>query len=88
MDTGNIKYLLWYICYRALCTIVPGGLTVSAYRLASNSIQEKQVDRYLAMLDHYYSFVSEYPDSKRIKELERMAKDARNFLDKNRKTEE
>ena len=62
--------------------------TVSAYRLASNSIQEKQVDRYLAMLDHYYSFVSEYPDSKRIKELERMAKDARNFLDKNRKTEE
>ena len=62
--------------------------TVSAYRLAANSVESKQVDRYLAMLDHYYSFIGEYPESKRVKELERMAKDARNFLDKNRKTTE
>ncbi|MBO5855655.1 MAG: outer membrane protein assembly factor BamD [Alistipes sp.] len=60
--------------------------TVSAYRLAENSIESKQLDRYLAMLDHYYSYLAEYPESKRLKELERMAKDARNFIDKNRKT--
>ena len=47
----------------------------------------KQVDRYLAMLDHYYSFIAEFPESKHSKEMERMAKDARNFLDKNRSTE-
>ena len=57
---------------------------VSAYRLAANSIESKQVDRYLSMLDLYYSFIAEYPESKHVKELARMAKDARNFLDKNR----
>lgn len=61
--------------------------TVSAYRLAENSVQSKQVDRYLALLDHYYSFIAEFPESKHTKEMERMAKDARNFLDKNRSTE-
>lgn len=62
--------------------------TVSAYRLASNSVEAKQLDRYLAMLDHYYSFIGEYPESKHSKELGRMAKDARNYIDKNRKTED
>ena len=60
---------------------------VSAYRLASNSVESKQLDRYLDMLDHYYTFLSEFPDSKRVKELERMAKEARNFIDKNRNTD-
>ena len=59
---------------------------VSAYRLAANSIESKQVDRYIAMLDHYYSFLSEFPESKHLREIERMAKDARNFIDRNRKT--
>ena len=59
---------------------------VSAYRLAANSVEHKQVDRYIAMLDHYYSFLSEFPESKHLKEIERMAKDARNFIDRNRKT--
>jgi outer membrane protein assembly factor BamD len=60
--------------------------TVSAYRLAENSVESKQLDRYLAMVDNYYSFLAEYPESKHLKELERMAKSARNFIDKNRKT--
>lgn len=62
--------------------------TVAAYRLAENSVESKQLDRYLAMLDHYYSFLAEYPESKHIKELERMAKASRNFIDKNRTTED
>lgn len=62
--------------------------TVSAYRLAENSVESKQLDRYLAMLDHYYSFIGEFPESKHTKELARMAKDARNYIDKNRKTED
>ena len=61
--------------------------TVSAYRLAENSVESKQLDRYLAMLDSYYSFLAEYPESKQIKEMERMAKNARNFIDKHRTTD-
>lgn len=62
-------------------------MTVSAYKLAENSVSSKQLDRYLDMLDHYYTFIAEYPEAtSRIKELERMAKNARNFIDKNRKT--
>ena len=59
---------------------------VSAYRLAANSVENKQIDRYIAMLDHYYSFLSEFPESKHLKEIERMAKDARNFIDRHRTT--
>lgn len=62
-------------------------MTLSAYRLAENSVESKQEDRYLAMLDAYYSFVAEYPESKHIKELDRMAKAGRNFLDKSQNTE-
>ena len=63
-------------------------MTVSAYRLADNSVESKQVDRFLAMIDAYYSFIAEYPDSKHIKELDRMAKAAKTFLDKQQNTQE
>ena len=63
-------------------------MTVSAYRLADNSVEAKQVDRFLSMIDAYYSFVAEYPNSKHLRELERMAKTARTFLDKQQNTQE
>ena len=37
------------------------------------------------MLDSYLSFKEEYPESKHIKELERMAQHARDYLDRNNK---
>lgn len=58
-------------------------IAVSNYRLAHNSIEDKQGERYLAMLDSYYSFINEYPESKRRKELERYTKEAKDYLDKN-----
>ena len=57
----------------------------ASYRFASNSIASKQTDRYLAMLDSYLSFKEEYPKSKHIKEVDRMAKQARDYLDRNNK---
>ena len=57
----------------------------SGHKLAQNSVASKQADRYLSMLDSYYSFVAEYPQSDYIKELERMASDAKNYLDSNNK---
>ncbi len=59
----------------------------SSYRFASNSIAEKQTDRYLAMLDSYLSFKEEFPESKYMKDVERMAKHARDFLARKNKAE-
>ena len=59
-------------------------IVVSNYRLAHDSVAEKQADRYMAMLDSYYSFIEEYPNSEHIKELERYFKEAKDFIDKNK----
>lgn len=58
-------------------------IVVSNYRLAHNSIESKQAERYLSMLDSYYSFIEEFPESKHRKEVERYVKEAKNFSDKN-----
>lgn len=60
----------------------------SSYQLASNSVASKQTDRYLAMMDSYLSFREEFPESKHIKEAERMAKQARDYLDQHVTEEE
>ncbi len=57
----------------------------ASYRFASNSIADKQTDRYLAMLDSYLSFKEEFPESSHIRELDRMAQHARDYLDRNNK---
>ena len=57
----------------------------SGYELAHNSVESKQADRYLSMLDSYYSYMSEYPDSKHLRELGRFAKEAKDYMDKNNK---
>lgn len=58
-------------------------IAVSNYRLAHNSVEDKQGDRYLNVLDSYYSFINEFPESKHRKELERYTKEAKDYLDKN-----
>lgn len=58
-------------------------IAVSNYRLAHNSVEDKQGERYLDLLDSYYSFINEFPESKRRKELERYTKEAKDYLDKN-----
>ena len=58
-------------------------IAVSNYRLAHNSIESKQAERYLSLLDSYYSFIEEFPESKRRKELERYVKEAKDYIDKN-----
>ncbi len=60
----------------------------ASYRLASNSVEAKQTDRYLQMLDSALSFREEFPESSRLKEVERMVEKARNFLDRNKKDDE
>ena len=59
-------------------------IVVSNFRLAENSVVTKQADRYLATLDSYYTFIEEYPESKYKRELDRYAKAAKDFIDKNK----
>lgn len=56
----------------------------AGYHFASNSIEEKQTDRYLQMLDSYLSFKEEFPQSAHLKELDRMAKHAKDYLARNK----
>lgn len=57
-------------------------------KLAENSVRDKQTDRYLSMLDSYYSFVAEFPESEYLREVERLAQHAKNYLERNKKNEE
>ncbi|MFI3318820.1 MAG: outer membrane protein assembly factor BamD [Rikenellaceae bacterium] len=54
----------------------------SGYELAKNSITSIQADRFLTMLDTYYTFVAEFPESEFMPEVERMAKDTKKFLER------
>jgi outer membrane protein assembly factor BamD len=56
-------------------------LTVkSAFLLAENSVENLQKDRYLTTMDYYYTFLSEYPDSQYLKELDRMQDKSKRFI--------
>ncbi len=55
---------------------------LSAYKYAYNSIPEKQRERYVTFTDDYFSFVSEYPESRYRKELDGLANRAQNFLNR------
>lgn len=44
----------------------------SQFLLASNSIKEKEQERYQSTLDAYYTFTSEYPDSEYSNEVKRI----------------
>lgn len=56
-------------------------LTVkSNYLLASNSYESLMRDRFLDMMDSYYSFVSEFPESKYLGEVDKMQDEAKKYI--------
>ena len=62
-------------------------VVMSSFLLAENSIETKQLDRYMSTLDSYYTFVMEYPESKYKQEMERVAEVSRRYIEKNQKEE-
>ena len=50
------------------------------YNLAKESVEEKQRERYLETVAFYQAFVDAFPQSKNLKEAERMYDDAQKFL--------
>lgn len=57
----------------------------SSYLYAHHSVREKQKDRYQASIDNYYNFISEYPNSKYLKEVQSMYKVANEMIAADRK---
>lgn len=57
-------------------------ITKSGYIFASNSIESLKRDRYLDMVDYYLNFISEFPESKYIKELDKLYETAKEQLAK------
>jgi outer membrane protein assembly factor BamD len=62
-------------------------LVVSAeYKLAQQSIYSKQIDRYKAVVEHYKEFVDQYPQSKFLKDAEKMYAESMEKLNKVKNT--
>lgn len=61
---------------------------MSAYKFADNSVASKQTDRFMSMLDSYYSFIMEYPESKYRAELDRLSNIAKRHIEKTKPQEE
>ncbi len=55
--------------------------TRSAYLFARNSVPSQMTDRYLAMMDNYYNLISEYPETRYLREVERMGDEARSHIE-------
>ncbi len=58
----------------------------SSYELAANSIPSLQHDRYLNVMDSYYTFVAEFPDSSYRRDADRMLKETEKYLAANGQT--
>ncbi len=53
----------------------------SAYELANNSVIRKKEDRFLDMIDSYYTFIAAYPESEYRDDVDRMLRRANNYID-------
>ncbi len=51
--------------------------TRSAWLFAKNSVASQMTDRYLSMMDNYYNLISEYPETRYLREVEPMRDEAR-----------
>lgn len=59
----------------------------SWYNYAKNSIPSRKLDRYMKMVDSYYNFKSEYPESKNyLRDLDKMFVEAKSYVDRNQQT--
>lgn len=54
----------------------------SKYQIARQSVQEKREERYQEVLDEYFSYINNYPDTKNRKEADAIYKIAKSNVDK------
>ncbi len=61
--------------------------TKSAYLYAKNSIPSQMTDRYLSMMDNYFNLVTEYPETRHLREAESMRDEARKHIEAGKETQ-
>ncbi len=54
--------------------------TRSAYEFARNSVPAQMTDRYMSMMDNYYNLISEFPETRHLREVEQMRDEAREHI--------
>ena len=52
----------------------------SRYQEAANSIEERKADRFRDVVDEYYSFINNYPDSRNREEADNILKIAQRYV--------
>lgn len=52
------------------------------YELARQSVEEKRMDRYRDTIDEYYGFMNEYPESKYLKDAQRIFAQAEKYVNR------
>ena len=60
----------------------------SRFCLAEQSVDTKRVNRYRDCIDEYYSFVNDFPESKYIKEAEKIMEKSTDFVNKHASKDE
>ncbi len=56
-------------------------ILLSKYKIAFHSLEEKKEERYRDVIDEYYSFTNEFPESKYKKEADRLFKESVKVID-------
>lgn len=54
------------------------------HKMAHDSVEEKKVERYREAIDEYYAFKTEFPESKYMKEADKLYKEAMSFVKDNK----
>lgn len=62
-------------------------IVMSGYKFADSSVESKRLERYMTMLDSYYSFIMEFPESKYKQEVDKISEIAKRYIEKNKKEE-
>ena len=52
------------------------------YQLAQQSVEEKRLERYRDTIDEYYGFMNEYPESKYLKDSQRIFAQSEKYVNK------
>jgi outer membrane protein assembly factor BamD len=60
----------------------------SKFKLAEESVDVKRVSRYRDCIDEYYAFVNDFPESKYMKEAERMMGKSSAYVNKHASKDE
>ena len=70
-----MKKFDWVKALGLLCTV--GGIVIS---VVNNIVEDKKMDRYRETIDEYYAFKNEFPESKYLKEAEKIFNESQKVI--------